>query len=58
MSTVFPEMARYKSDSISFRGLFLGIFLNLVRGLLVLLTDLVELLHVIEKLCATFQSDE
>ena len=38
--------------------LFLGIFLNLIRGLLVLLPDLVELLHVIEKLGATFKRDE
>lgn len=52
------RMYRLSECSVSIRLLFLGFFLNLVRGLLVLLTDLIELLHVIEKLCATLQSNE
>jgi len=42
-----------RSDS-----LLLGVFLNLVGGLLVLLTDFVKLLHVIEELGAALKSNE
>ena len=38
--------------------LVLGVLLDLGGGLLVLFTDFVELLHVIEKLCAALESDE
>jgi hypothetical protein len=51
-------LQRLITCSISNCSLFFGFFLNLVRGLLVLLTDFVELLHVIEKLCAALKSDE
>jgi len=40
------------------RSLVLGIYLNIFCGFLVLLTNLVELLHVIEKLWATLERDE
>lgn len=46
------------SLSISVGLLFLGILLNLVRSLFVFLADLVELLHVFEKVGASLQSDE
>jgi len=46
------------SLSISVGLLFLGILLNLVRSLFVFLTDLVELLHVLEKVGASLQSDK
>ena len=46
------------SLSISVGLLFLGILLNLVRSLFVFLADLVELLHVFEKVSASLQSDE
>lgn len=38
--------------------IFGGVALDLARRLLVLLTDFVELLHVIEKLCTALESDE
>ena len=38
--------------------LAVGVLLNLGGGLLVLFTDFVELLHVIEKLCTALESDE
>ncbi len=46
------------SLSISVGLLFLGILLNLVRSLFVFLADLVELLHVFEKVGASLQSDK
>ena len=58
LGTVLRLPAGRMSLSISVGLLFLGFLLNLVGGLLVLLSDVVELLHVLEELVAPAQRDE
>jgi len=46
------------TEGVGCSVLVLGVLLDLGGGLLVLFTDFVELLHVIEKLCTALESDE